>query len=160
MSLAIDPVSSKQCIPRCEDDELSVDTSGSFLGDIRVLTTLLSGASPNNVYSSQSNEYGFGIDSDNSFVGYIDGVYSFRTSNSSGSSTDEQAQVQSEDVLKYDYTVATSQSTEDSNNPDVTVKYIDEATNGTIRKKKKSFKAILSSLRRNFCCASVKKPTK
>lgn len=158
----IDDTPSNPSTSPFEDDELSVDSSGSFLGDIHVLTTLISGAGPHNVYSSQSHEEVFGIDSDSSFVGYIDGVHSFHTCNNSGSGTeDEQVVVaRTEDPVEYDSTVATSQSTEGSSNLGVHVKSIDEPAKVAKKKRKKSFRDLVSSLRRTVWCRSSMKTKK
>lgn len=143
---------------RFDDDEISTDTNGSFLGDIHVLTTLLSAASPLNVYSSQSHDDDFGIESDSSFVGYIDGVHLFRENMSKppGDGGEESAALQVDCVEEYDYTVATSQSTEGSSNPSVGAKCVDGTDRGLKKGKKKSFKGIVSSIRRTLCCTSIK----
>jgi hypothetical protein len=84
-------------------------------------------------------------------------VHSFHenTSKSPGGS-DELTVLQADGVEEYDYTVSTSQSTEGSSNPSVAAKCVGGIDKGSKKDKKKSFKGIVSSLRRTFCCRSIK----
>ena len=88
-------------------DHSSVGSNASFLGDVDVLTSMLSGARVEDVAASKDAEEEYEIKSDSSFVGYIDGVHSFPSSNTDG----EHVGVKTSDL---ECTVATSESTDDT----------------------------------------------
>lgn len=136
---------------RTDGDDSSVG-SKSFLGDVDVLTSMLSGARVEDVAASQDTEDDCEIESESSFVGYIDGVYSFPTSNVEG----KHFGVQTSDL---ECTVATSESTDDTNAQDVSEIHftgVGKPVNNSKKKKGKGVKYLFASIRRRMRWASLK----
>jgi hypothetical protein len=127
----INPSSGNQRASHQDKDESSMDTSGSFVGDVDVCE----------------------VESINSFVGYIEGVHSFPSSGTDNAPISTQV-----DDVDYSCTVATSQSTEDT--PDASesssVSSVVKPFNGSKKYKKKGLKRVVSSVRCRLCCPLVK----